>query len=803
MAKFILRYCFTYWGYYVIILIMENKYSQEIIELSSQLGLEPIIVNLLYSRGYRDYNSIKEFLIPSETTPDAYLMSQMKQAVVRIDQVQQEQGKILIFGDYDCDGICATSILKLYFDSIGVDCDYFIPKRSDGYGLSITAIENVIEEYLPDLIITVDCGITSVEEVEYCQDLGVDIIVTDHHEPKEELPNCIIINPKIDENSPFHDLCGAGVALKLVEALGGVEEARKYLDLATIATVSDVVPMVGVNRNIVYHGLKQINEFKRKSIATLVGACELEKVTSMSIGFRLGPRINAPGRLSMDIDMVEFFTTDDDFILQTVSKKLEEVNNTRQTMTKKVYDEALEMITSAYLRENKIIVLYKPDWSVGILGLVASKLVEEFYRPVILLTDGGEVCKGSARSIDGVNIFKCLSLVSDLLAGFGGHSGAAGMSVTKGNVKAFATAINNACSDLPDELFVKKHHFDLVIEPKQMTKILAKQLELLEPTGECNPAPIITLSTGDCPLTRINSTNHIKGKLNAETDIVGYGKDYVLNMVNLGADVNLYGSVGIKEYKNREYVQFLIENTDISNIDTVRDNALNYAVYLKTGLPKTDINPKQNAYRVSEISKELATDSMFGTVYVAYSKQTADSFLAYLESQGKSQIIKRVSVGVVDRNPLNTLLLLPTKFDGLEMYSSVVFLDSPISSKFVMNLSKRFPDPEFVLIRSFGYSKVFKELVLDDNALTYTASKISEFVQSGKKVASVSELFFSLLSYGYRYSNETFITHFYVLYESGWLKVGDRFTLFAYAKLPVFSTPLLTLVRQIQQFYKR
>lgn len=783
---------------------MEKTYSEDIIELSSKLGLDPIVADLLYSRGYKDYDAMKEFLIPSIKTPDAYLMSQMEQAVVKIDEVREGRGKILIFGDYDCDGICATSIMKLYFDSIGVDCDYFIPRRTDGYGLSIETIERVIEEYLPDLIITVDCGITSVEEVEYCQDLGVDIIVTDHHEPKEELPNCVIINPKIDENSPFHDLCGAGVALKVVEALGGVDVANAYLDLAALATVADIVPLVGVNRNIVYHGLKMMNEGKRKNIEVLFRIASLEKVTSSSIGFRLGPRINASGRLGLYVDMVEFFTTDDDFILKALSEKIEEANNTRQTLTKKVYDEAMAMLDACLLRESRIIVLYKPDWPVGILGLVASRIVEAFYRPVILLTDAGDVVKGSARSVEGINIFKCLSSVSNTLLGFGGHSGAAGMSLTKSNVKTFAKALNEACKDLPDDLFIPKHYFDVTIEPKRINKILAKQLELFEPTGEGNRAPVIALPSGSCPLSRKDpSSPHVKGRLNAETNAIGFNKDYLLNLGALGGELQLFGSISLNNFKNREYVQFLIEDSVVTNIDSLRDNALNFGTYLKTGLTKSDVQKTQSAYRTSELEKEVNVEETFGTIFVAYSKATADSFLEYLKKAGKSNIIKRISLGIVDENPLNTLLILPLKFDGLERYSTVVFLDSPISTKFVLNLTKRFPDPEFIVLKSFGYEKTFKNLVLDDEALRYTAGKISEFVGSGKKVSSINELYFTLLSYGYKYSNETFITHFYVFYECGWLKVGEGFKLFAYAKLPVFQTPLLTLVKQIQAYFKR
>ncbi len=291
----------------------------------SCLNLSQRFLQILRARGIEGDDSINKFLTPSpEYMINPFDIEGMSEAVQRINQAIQNKESVLIYGDYDCDGICAITILyKTLIDKVS-SLHYFVPDRNnDGYGMSVAVLEKILAKHKVDLIITVDCGITSIAEVEHCFDLGVDIIVTDHHEPQDELPDCTIVNPKIDENSPFHYLCGAGVALKLVEALSNKQTADNYLDLATIATIADVVPLVGVNRSIVYHGLKLINKRQRPSIKRLLEYIELEKVTSEEIGFRIAPRVNAPGRLSLDIDMVEFFTTDDNFI---IDKALEELN---------------------------------------------------------------------------------------------------------------------------------------------------------------------------------------------------------------------------------------------------------------------------------------------------------------------------------------------------------------------------------------------------------------------------------------------------------------------------------------------
>lgn len=778
--------------------------EKTILELSEELGFDKIFVDLLFKRGYRTADEIKDFLIPTEDTPSPFCMSQIRKAADRIKLAVDNNEKILIFGDYDCDGICSTSILKLYFDSLGVDCVYHIPRRSEGYGLSVSALEKLIEEYLPDLIVTVDCGISSVEEVELCFDLGVDIIVTDHHEPQDVLPDCIIVNPKIDENSPLRDLCGAGVAYKLVEALSDKQTADQYLDLAAIATVADIVPLLGANRSIVYYGLKLINQKKRLSVKRMTEYCSIESVGAQEIGFRLAPRINAPGRLDLNIDMVEYFTSDDNFVIDTILEALDQANAKRQSLTKETYEDALKKLTPEYLANNKIIVLYSPNWPQGILGLVASKLTEEFYRPTVLLTDSGEVAKGSARSIDGVNIFKCLSAVSDYTVGFGGHEGAAGMSVAKSRIKDFATALQTYCRELPDELFVPKKNFDVVIDKKTLTKKLCKQFALLEPTGERNPTPIFAISSSECKMSAIPNSKHIKGVLNSETDLIGFSKDAILNIVKYGAEVEMYGFVAEKEYKNRDYVQFTVNDYLVKDIDGLRDNAVAFSTYLKTGLVNAESTKNKSAFRVSELQKEIDPPTSFGNLYIAYSRKTADEFLETLKKESKSSIISRVSVGVIDENPVNTLCLLPSTFDSVGKYSTVVFLDSPISSKFVNNLANKYIDTEFVLLRSFGYKDSFVSLKVQNEDLDYTVGKIYDFVKNMKKAKDINDLFFSLLSVGYKYSNETFYTHFYVLYEIGWLKISSGFALSCYASKPNYSVSvLLSLVKQIKNYFSR
>lgn len=778
-----------------------NSNDEKVKQLSIKTGYDPIFIEYLIKRGYEDESTIKDFLIPSENTLDPFIMSQMEMAVDRIRFSLEREEKILIFGDYDCDGICSTSILKLYFDSVGADCVYYIPSRSEGYGLNNDTLERLIENYFPDLIITVDCGIASVEEVELCIDLGVDIIVTDHHEPQELLPDCTIVNPKIDENSPFHDLCGAGVAYKLVEALAGANVAKQYLDIAAIATVADIVPLVGVNRSIVYHGLKLIEKRNRLSIKRLLQSVDLHKVNAIDIGFRIAPRINAPGRMGCDLDMVSFFTSNDEFVINELLQRMEKANSDRQQLTQKGYNQALEMLDSAYLAENKIIVLYNPEWQTGILGLIASKLTEQFYRPTILLADAGECLRGSARSIDGVNIFECLSKVSDQMISFGGHQGAAGMSLAKNKVSGFTKAINRACESLPDSLFIPKKSYDILLEKKDFKGKLFREFALLEPTGEGNPEPIFAVSSADIKLSKLVGSEHIKGVINSEVEAIGFSKSELLFPVSVGAELLLCGTVSEKEYKNRKYLALGISDHFLKGIDGVKDNSVMFSKYLKTGIVNDRKGDTKPLYRVSEIDRELDAPTPFGKLFIAYSKQTADQFLLRVSEEKNDRVVLRTSVGIIPKDPLNTLVICPESFVNCRFYSSIVFLDSPISAKYLNELARTYTDPEFVLIKHFGFVKELKSLDLKDESIEYTVNKLYQFIQSGKKASDLNEVFYALMSYGYKLSYDTFYVHFCAIYEIGWVKIASGFNLVCRPAKPDYhSSSFLTLIKMVVKY---
>ncbi len=775
---------------------VKQNFDANIIDLSQRFGIEPSIIALLYQRGYTDFDSIHSFLRPDSDFVEAESILNMKEACDKIKEVVANEETILIFGDYDCDGICATSILQLYFNSIGANCFHYIPRRQDGYGLSISAIEKVIETYMPALIITVDCGISSVEEVSECLDLGVDIIVTDHHEPQAEIPECLVINPKLQENSSLRDICGASVAMKLVEGLAGREESDKYLDLATLASVADVVPLVGENRKIVYNGLKLINSKPRLGIASLCKSCELKNIKSVDIGFKIAPRINALGRLNDESDVTDLFVSDDAFIIDGLVEKINKANALRQQITKDMFDECVEMITPEVLREDRVIVLSNDKWEAGILGLVAAKLVNEFYRPVVLMAETAEGLKGSCRSIDGINIFECLVNTEEYLTGFGGHSGAAGMSMPKQNEKVFRRALNDYVrKTYSDDLFIPKKSCDILLDKKSIGLDYCKGLELLEPTGEGNPMPKLVISGNDCKLQKIGVTPHIKGRLNTECDVVAFFKEELLTADSFGVSFDLIVDPSIREFNNRRYAQLTVSDFTITDFNNVKNNVNGFALYIKSGL----FTPwEKDEFRFSEVEKELPS-TIYGTAYIAYSAQTATNFLSMLDSKGLRTLVPMLCVGGVQSNPLNTLLLSPTDFSGLKKFSSIVFLDCPLSTGILDKVSKNAPDAELVLIKSYGYMDNFKALQLDDKDILYTADKLSQYVRGTQRAKSVNELFFELVTTGYKLDSLSFTLHFYALYDMGWLKSTRDFGFVCKGTLPNMNSRALMIARRLKE----
>ncbi|MBQ7653162.1 MAG: single-stranded-DNA-specific exonuclease RecJ [Clostridia bacterium] len=772
---------------------MNANYDNAVTETAKRIGLNEAIVEYLFKRGYRDYDSIHDFLSPDRNFVEASTLKNVDKIVERIDIALKNEESILIFGDYDCDGICATSILQLFFNKIGSKAEHFIPLRQDGYGLSIPTLEKVFKDYAPSLIITVDCGISAVAEVEYCRNNGIDIIVTDHHEPHAILPECLILNPKLTEDSPLRDICGAAVAMKLVEALSDREEANEYLDLVALATVADVVPLVGENRKLVYHGLKELNSLKREGVKQLAMSAELKSITSGDIGYRLAPRINALGRLNDQTDVVQLFLEKDAFFVKTLVEKIEKANRERQNVTKNLIDQCMKKITPEMLENNRILVLSDEEWETGVLGLVASRITTAFYRPCVLLGNGGAALKGSARSIPDVNIFKCIEKVGYMTLGFGGHAGAAGMSINKEKFQAFADKLNEVVKEsYDDSYFFPKYEYDIKLSRSQIGLTFCKQLSLLEPFGEGNPAPTFAVEGEDCKMARIGSTPHVKCRLNSETDVLAFSKEFVLNYKEYGLPYEMTVDASLKEFNNREYVQLSVSQVLLKNAEAFKDNSKAFVEYAKTAVY---VDKGEKIETVSEYP--LYDNSSYGTLYLAFSAETAKNFLTYCK--GKS-FAPRISAINLDENPISTLLLYPVDLANAAYYSRVVLLDAPLSAGYVRTIYAKAPAAKVVTVKNIPFKDKFKALELNEEKVLYTAKKIAEFLRSGRRAKDIQDLYFDLTSFGYNLAYESFALHFYMLFDVGWLRVGNEFSLACYGVEPSLDiSRLLTIYSALKE----
>jgi single-stranded-DNA-specific exonuclease len=392
---------------------------------------------------------------------------------------------------------------------------YFLPDRdADGYGLTKDLIKTLHERFKPNLIITVDCGISCPAEIEYAKSLGMDCIVTDHHSIPAETPNCICVNPKFtDQEYPFSDLCGAGVALKLVQALGGIETAAKYLDICSIATVADIVSLRDENRVIVANGVEMLNKDSLPSVTALAKSCNIwGKITSTDISFKLGPKINASGRMGNAKRGLDIILEQDPAEIEKIITSLTNYNTARQKLCNTIFDEADAMIEAGQLYKNNLIIVAKDSWESGVLGIVSARITEKYGRPSIVFGKAENVYKGSSRSIGEVNIVKTIEMFKELVTTYGGHSMAAGLSVSADMFPEFTQKItehlNLNFSSV--ELSVDKL-FDFTLSVDVISSQFARECELLEPFGYDNNSPVFRLEVGAVGATNLpNHPQHLK-----------------------------------------------------------------------------------------------------------------------------------------------------------------------------------------------------------------------------------------------------------------------------------------------------
>ncbi|RKY97456.1 MAG: single-stranded-DNA-specific exonuclease RecJ [Candidatus Hydrothermota bacterium] len=463
-------------------------------------GLPLPIAQVLSARGISPEES-PAFLEPRlEDLNDPFLMRDMDKAVERIITAMKESQKIMVHGDYDVDGVTSLSLLYRNLTSIGLNVIPYIPDRfTEGYGLSSQGIEKAKEEGI-SLIITVDCGITALEEIEMARKYGIDVIVTDHHEPRETLPEATaIINPKVDDY-PFKDLAGVGVAFKLLEALYrklslNLNHLYWDLDLVALGTVADIVPLVKENRVFVHFGLKILEKSKKAGIKSLKSVTGLNgKVEPWHISFILAPRLNAAGRLNHAIEAFKLLSTRDGLEALQLARELDRTNKERQGIERKILSEAEKMVRRMDLDKDWVIVLGSEDWHEGVIGIVASKLVEQYNRPTILLSFTGGIGKGSGRSIQNFNLFNALLDLEKYLLSFGGHKMAAGLRLEKENLQDFRQALNKLAKErLKKEYFEPELYIDGEIRLSDINQDILSVYRKLSPFGMGNPQPVFVV----------------------------------------------------------------------------------------------------------------------------------------------------------------------------------------------------------------------------------------------------------------------------------------------------------------------
>lgn len=618
---------------------------------------------LLYCRGVDTVDKARAFLSPGKVGfNNPFLLSGVYQAVDRLTAAKNFNENVLIFGDYDADGVSAVSVLYYCLLEFGITADIYVPEREDGYGLNVDTVMRLNQNKKIDLLITVDCGISDKEKIAKIKDCGIDVIVTDHHEPPSILPDCLRINPKIvGQRYPFSELCGAGVAYKLGSALIG-EKADKYLDIVALATVADSMDLVGENRDIVVEGLKIFNDKKtlRPAFKYLIGNGD-KQVTAQMLAYSVTPKVNAGGRMGDANAALKLFTSTDENTVYDLAVKLSEYNIQRQEECDRIYREAKRIIESEKLYRNAVIMVADEKWRTGFIGIVAAKLVEEYGKPVIVFAGHEDYLKGSCRSVEGFNVYEAINSVKHLLIAFGGHAQAAGVSVSKENYEKLNQALNDyvsSCGAIIDG--EQKIYAEWEVNAPFSLRF-ARELDLLEPFGVGNRKPLFVANLGavdSIPLKFGSPHYSFKSEIIEMLDFNGEK-----NVLPLSLSINkkVVFELNLSVYKNRESLKGYVRNVipEYGDFSTV--------------LPEVfcrELNKikKETLINVKPIDKATAFSDVHKTIYVVSNPR---NIARYPE-------INRLPVSFFTANKLGgEVVVAPESLP--EQIERVVYVDSPFA----------------------------------------------------------------------------------------------------------------------------
>lgn len=547
--------------------------EEQIEKLKEEYGLNELLATILSNRNITEEDQIRLFLEPTRNDfYDPYLIKDMEIAVERIIKAIENKEKVTIYGDYDVDGITSITVLKSFLKEIGLEASVYIPNRLDeGYGLNKKAIDKIAKEGC-NLMITVDCGISGIEEIEYANTLGIETIVTDHHEPGNELPNAVAVidNKRKDSKYPFRELAGVGVVFKLTQALSKrlnlKEEAYlKYLDIVCVGTISDIVPLVDENRVIAKLGLMLVKQTKNIGLRSIINSSGYTKIDSNTISFGVAPRINACGRMGKAKEALDLLLSTDIQEVNELTQKLNDHNKERQETEKAIFENAVEKIEKEKLNENKAIIVGGENWHHGVIGIVSSKITDMYFKPSILLSfeeDG--VGKGSGRSIPGFDLHDALMQCLDTIEKFGGHSMAVGITVKKENLENFKREFEQIAEENKIDQIIPIINIDAKINLNEINKEMVESIKQLEPFGEANKMPIFAFKNLKIDSIRaLSGGKHLKLTLKNNNNIInaiGFNIGYLAEEYLIGDKVDVAGVLEINTFGGVDNLQINIKD---------------------------------------------------------------------------------------------------------------------------------------------------------------------------------------------------------------------------------------------------
>ena len=558
-----------------------NTSKDTIDHLQKELSVDRIVATLLSQRGITDFESSRLFFRPElGQLHDPFLMKNMEKAVNRINSAIAINEKILIYGDYDVDGTTAVSIVYSFFKNYVQEIEFYIPDRyKEGYGISFAGIDYAAENQF-SLIIALDCGIKAIDKIEYANKKNVDFIICDHHLPGETVPNAYaVLDPKQNDcNYPYKELSGAGIGFKLIEAFSiknilPPEICYSFLDLVVTSIAADIVPITGENRVMAYHGLKILNTKPRPGIAALLNLYQSKnEVNISSLVFVLGPRINAAGRIEHASKSVELLICEDLKIANELALKINDTNTQRKDLDLGTTSEAVEFLEGVELEGKSSIVLFNKSWHKGVIGIVASRLIEKYYRPTIILTESDGKATGSARSVKEYDIYSAIEKCSDLLDQFGGHKFAAGLTLKPENVNAFRDKFEKIVSEsITAQQLIPKIDIDIEIELSEITEKLVRILKQFAPHGPENMTPIFCArNVFDTGWGRVVGSNHLKLELfqksnpNFRFQAIAYDKGDFVNFFQRKTPMDIVFKIQENEFRGIKSIQLVIEDVKVS-----------------------------------------------------------------------------------------------------------------------------------------------------------------------------------------------------------------------------------------------